>query len=348
MDVDKKKITELGNSIDEITDSLNSSFGIIILKNNQLLYEKYSGVNKNSRFRIFSCSKLITAMAIILLVQQNKLKLNDTINKFGINIPNNNAITILHLLNHTSGIYDVYLELYANLNLMSNLKINSNMCELIEFKDTIDIINKHKPNFYPTKNPSVTGLKYYNNTGYDILGYIIFVASGIQPGYFIKKNIFTPLKMNHSGFHLDNHKDECFSYENNKKIGIAVQQNWYCGNAFISCSLSDYAKFLNGYKILLNKNTLNIYHKLYFFKKTTTNNTTYTRLGHQGGGDFSHDHITKKEKYNPLTRTIVQHYIGNKKTITIIMSENYKNTNGFYSNEYKNWRKLYDALNFLF
>ena len=72
--------------------------------------------------------------------------------------------------------------------------------------------------------------------------------------------------MNNAGFHLDKHKDECLSYENNKKIGISVQQNWYCGNAFISCSLTNYAKFVNGYKILLKKNTLNIYHKLYFFK----------------------------------------------------------------------------------
>ena len=55
-------------------------------------------------------------MAIFILLQENKLNITDTIDNFNINIPYSNQITINHLLNHTSGIYDFSSELYFNLN----------------------------------------------------------------------------------------------------------------------------------------------------------------------------------------------------------------------------------------
>jgi len=96
----KTKKNNFNNKMNTFIKQLNSNYGIIISKNNKIIYEKYVGNNKNTRFRIFSCSKPINALAIFVLAQQNKLKLTDTIDKFGINIPYNDKITINHLLNH--------------------------------------------------------------------------------------------------------------------------------------------------------------------------------------------------------------------------------------------------------
>ena len=86
--------TELNN----LLQNIDSDYGILISKDNKVIYEKYKNNNKNTRFRIFSCSKPITGLAIVLLAQMGKLKLTDTIDKFCINIPYNNKIIINHLL----------------------------------------------------------------------------------------------------------------------------------------------------------------------------------------------------------------------------------------------------------
>jgi hypothetical protein len=291
--------------MNELIKKINSNYGILVSNNNKIIYEKYVGNNKNTRFRVFSCSKPITAMAIFLLVQENKLKLTDTIDKFCVNIQNSDKITINHLLNHTSGVYDFSSELYFKLNpkkIFNEILVDYET-KFIDFETTITEINKNEPYFKPQKDPFLVDLKNYNNTGYDLLGYIIYIVSGIKTNEFIKKYIFEPLKMNNSNFQHDKHQNESVPFENNKKMGIKEQQNWFCGNAYIVCILKDYNKFLSGYEKLLNKKYLDIYQKLYYFAKTTKNNKKYNWFSHEGGGDFNHLHSVGKEKYYPLSRT---------------------------------------------
>ena len=338
---------EFNNKMNDLTKKLNSNYGILISNNDKIIYEKYVGNKKDTRFRIFSCSKPINAMAIFLLAQDNKLKLTDTIDKFCINIPYNDKITINHLLNHSSGIYDFSSELYFNLNpknLFSTI-LEKNETKFIDFETTIQEINKNNPYFKPKKKYDYVK---YNNTAYDILGYIIYVASGIKTDEFIKQNIFNKLNMKESGFQYEKHQNESIPYENNKKQGIKEQQNWYCGNAQIVCVLRDYNKFLSGYDKLLNKKYLDIYQKLYYFLKQIINNKNYNIFSHNGGGDFSHEHSTSKGKqikYNPLSGTFTVRFFNDDNKINIIMSENYHNTNGFFSNNIKNLNYLIKIIN---
>jgi len=339
------------NKMNNFIKQLNSNYGIIISKNNKIIYEKYVGNNKNTRFRVFSCSKPINALAIFVLAQQNKLKLTDTIDKFCINIPYNNRITINHLLNHTSGVYDFSSELYFNLNpkKMFDEILEENETKFIDFETAVTEINKNKPYFPPQKNPFKVDLKNYNNTAYDILGYIIYVVSGLKTDDFIKQNIFNKLKMKDSGFQCERHPNESIPYENNKKQGIKEQQNWYCGNAQIVCTLRDYNKFLSGYDTLLDKKYMDIYQKLYYFGETnkTNNSKKYNYFYHEGGGDFSHKHSKsrgKDIKYYPLSRTMMVKFYNEENEIIIIMSENYQNTNGFFSNNYTNWNYMIDNI----
>ena len=332
--------------MNKLTQELNSNYGIIISKNNKIIYEKYVGNDKNTRFRIFSCSKPINALAIFLLAQQNKLKLTDTLDNFCINIPYNDKISINHLLNHSSGIYDFSSELYFNLNprKMFYEILEENETKFIDFETAITEINKNKPYFKPKKDPFEVDLKNYNNTAYDILAYIIYLVSGMKTDEFIKQNIFNKLKMRDSGFQYENHPNESIPYENNKKQSIKEQQNWYCCNAQIVCTIRDYNKFLTNYEKLLNKKYLVIYQKLYFFGETRKNNKKYNYFYVIGGGDFSHNHSKGKEKYNTLSNTMMVKFYNKEDEINIIMSENYQNTNGFFQNNWKNWNYMIDNI----
>ena len=90
-----------------------------VIRDGEVIYKKYAGyenfkdstfLDSNSRFNIASNGKQFTALAILSLTDQKKLKLSDDIRKWFPEIyPNiKEKITILSLLNHTSGIRDCY------------------------------------------------------------------------------------------------------------------------------------------------------------------------------------------------------------------------------------------------
>lgn len=134
-------------------------------------------------FRTGSITKQFTAVAILMLMEQGKLSLEDDITKFLPDYPTKGQkITIEHLLTHTSGIKS-YTSLPEWIPLWRK---DMPLDELIAlFKD--------KPmDFAP-------GEKFaYNNSAYFLLGAIIEKASGQTYADFIEKNIFAPLGMKSS------------------------------------------------------------------------------------------------------------------------------------------------------
>jgi len=331
--------------MDEILGKLDSNYGILIAKNDKIVYEKYVGNKPDTRFRIFSLSKPITAMAIFILAESGKLCLTDTIDKFGIDISYNNQITINHLLYHASGVYDFSSELYFKLK---PKELFDSICKkyetnFVEFKTCVNEIKAHKPYFKPGKiayNPS-----NYNNSGYDILGWIIYRASGLRTDKFIKKYIFKPLKMSNAGFQHKKHPAESIPYDSLGLRGIKEQQNWYCGNAYVVCTLQDYSKFMSGYETLLDPKYLAKYKKLYYFIKNVGKNSAYSAFWHMGGGDFSVAHKNGDIKYTPLSQTLMFRYEKKNTTYNIIVSENYRNKVGFFTQKYKIWNMI---INFMF
>ena len=105
-------------------NSPGASLGII--KDGKLVYSRGYGManleygipnSSKSVFRIGSTSKQFTAASIILLAQQGKLNLNDTLDKYFPEFPDYaNKITITHLLNHTSGVRDYLTLAYFSRN----------------------------------------------------------------------------------------------------------------------------------------------------------------------------------------------------------------------------------------
>lgn len=155
----------------------NKSYGYANLETKEKL-------NSNSVFELASVSKQFTAMGIILLKEQGKLKYEDDFTKYIPELSFYKGITIKNLLNHTSGLKD-YMSL-------ANKKWDKN--KIATNKDIIELMSKSKDTLY-----FKTGSQFsYSNTGYLLLASIIEKVSGKSYGDFLKESIFKPLKMNNT------------------------------------------------------------------------------------------------------------------------------------------------------
>src|ERR687895_1140171 len=113
--LDKAKLDRFFDRLAEKNQAMGS---LTIAKDGNVLYTRaigYSQINGTekkpltaaNRFRIASITKMFTAAMIFQLVEEGKLKLTDTLDKFFPQIPNANKITLAQVLGHRSGIYNV-------------------------------------------------------------------------------------------------------------------------------------------------------------------------------------------------------------------------------------------------
>lgn len=160
----------------------------------------------DTKHRLGSVTKQFTAVLILQLVEQGKLKLDAPISTYLPDYPKTlgDKITIHHLLTHTSGIPN-----YTSFpNFMKDLSMNPYSPEVF-VKKFSDLPLEFTP-----------GEKFaYSNSGYFLLGYIIEKVSGKTYEQFLQDNILTPLKMNNTGY--DHHetilKNRASGYEKNGK-----------------------------------------------------------------------------------------------------------------------------------
>jgi CubicO group peptidase (beta-lactamase class C family) len=165
---------------------------VLVAEKGKVIYQKSFGVadyysqralNDTSVFELASVSKQFTAMGILILEKQGKLKLTDSLRQYFPELPYKN-ITIHHLLTHTSGLPD-YEEVMESKWDKSKIAFNS---------DLINVLAKEKPaiRFQPGARCA------YSNTGYVFLASIVEKVSGMTFQDFMAKNIFGPLAMDHS------------------------------------------------------------------------------------------------------------------------------------------------------
>src|SRR2546425_7462981 len=116
--LDKAKLDQFFDRLAEKNKGMGS---LIIAKDGNVLYTRaigYSQINGTerkplsaaTRFRIGSITKMFTAAMILQLVEEGKLKLTDTLDKFFPQVPNAKKITIGQILSHRSGIPNVRLD----------------------------------------------------------------------------------------------------------------------------------------------------------------------------------------------------------------------------------------------
>jgi len=130
-------------------------------------------------YRIGSVTKQFTSTAIMRLVEQGKVSLDDTLQKFLPDFPTQgNRVTVRHLLNHTSGIKS-YTSLGPKWARVVRLDLAPDSLVALFANEPFDF------------KPGDQWL--YDNSGYFLLGMIIEKVSGKKYGQYLKDEIFTPL-----------------------------------------------------------------------------------------------------------------------------------------------------------
>ena len=88
----------------KLLDNAGLKGNLTIYKNKQRIWQCTTVGNANSAYLINSVQKELTAGMIMRAVSENKLSLDDKVNKFYPNIPNGQNISVLNLLEMTSGL----------------------------------------------------------------------------------------------------------------------------------------------------------------------------------------------------------------------------------------------------
>lgn len=173
-------------------------------------------MNENHVHRIGSITKQFTAVAILMLLEQGKLDLQDKIEKHIPNYPTQGkTITVEHLLTHTSGIRSMT----GMPDFFNNARKDMTTAEMMDYF-------KNEPmDFAP-------GEEYrYNNSGYYLLGVIIENISGMTYADFIQRNIFDKVGMDHS------HYGSFQEIVPNRAAGYQKQSGTYVNAPYLSMTL---------------------------------------------------------------------------------------------------------------
>lgn len=191
----------------------NVSGGFIVAQKGKILLETYTGfsdienqiaMTAETPIHIASITKVMTALAILKLVEHDKLDLNDKLSEIFPDFPYE-KVTVENLLNHRSGLPN-YLHLSDDKKYWDNSKKITN-------QDVLDILTLSKPEALnkPGKNFA------YNNTNFVLLALIIEKITGMSYPAAMKYMVFDPLGMKNT-FVMEFKKDSAKvskSYYNN-------------------------------------------------------------------------------------------------------------------------------------
>ncbi len=165
-------------------------------RNGRVMYQAAQGMQDTANnvpmsmdtlFPIGSVSKQFCATAVMMLKDQGKLDVNETIDKYFPDYKYAQQITIHNLLCMRSGIYD-----YVNENENQNYIYDN---EADNQREALDFIYSQELKFEP-------GSKYaYSNSNFFLLSLIVEQVSGIDYHEFVQTNIFDKLSMDNTGFY---------------------------------------------------------------------------------------------------------------------------------------------------
>jgi CubicO group peptidase (beta-lactamase class C family) len=228
-------------------------------------------MQKDSIFRIYSMSKPITGVAMMILFEDGKWQLNDPVAKY---IPEfaklkvystdpngnvvmkdqNHPVTMRELMSHSGGFtYGFFSQTAVDKMQMEADLLNPN--------NTLDEFIKRVAKLPLNSQP---GTEWHYSISVDIQGYIVQKLSGMPFEEFLEKRIFKPLGMSDTGFYVPKEKlnrfAEFYSYDNDGKlhaVGVreglnhdfAAKPALSSGGGGLVSTASDYMRFC---QMLLN------------------------------------------------------------------------------------------------
>ena len=219
----------------------NDNVSFLVAKNGQIIYENYMGyankstdeqITKDTPLHIASVSKVLTATATLMLIDANKIKLDQKVNTIIKNFPYPD-VTVQTLLNHRSGMKNYAYFTYENNNWDKKVTLTNE-----------DIIKVMIDKEIPLESKSDTRFSYCN-TNYAVLALIVEKVTGMKFPEAMKEMIFTPLGMTNT-YVCDFEKDRkniVPSYKgNNVEIGTDYLDGVY-GDKNIYSTPRDLLKF---------------------------------------------------------------------------------------------------------
>src|SRR5882762_9896149 len=242
---DEKSAAAVDEVFGDLTKAGSPGCALGVYRDGKIVYAKGYGlanleesaaITPGSVFDIGSTSKQFTAASILLLEQQGKLSVNDDVRKYIPELPDyGKKITILHLLNHTSGLRD-YLTLFelAGVNI-DNVTTDDDALNLI--------VRQRALNFDP-------GSEWlYSNTGFFLLSIIVKRVSGKSLREFAAENIFSPLQMNATTYRDDHTQlvpNRALAYDPKEKAaGFSLDVSYFeqTGDGAVHTSVLDLLKW---------------------------------------------------------------------------------------------------------
>jgi CubicO group peptidase (beta-lactamase class C family) len=249
-----------------IEDEITASNVALVFKDSEILYHHIENsknpnakaIDNNTIFPIWSMSKPITIVAMMILHEKGLINFEDKVSKYIPEFENlkckgddgiykcKKDLTLFHLMTHRSG-YKYY----------DNPEFFTSTLKYDNLKDFASDVANHPVEFEP-------GSKYEYGINMAILGRVAEVVSNKNFYEFLKFEIFDPLEMNETKFHLTESDRENFQalYINNETIkGFTneldqltydINNKAYFGGEGLVSTLNDYSSFC---QMLLNGGT---------------------------------------------------------------------------------------------
>jgi D-alanyl-D-alanine carboxypeptidase len=202
--IDKAKLDAYFDNLEQHNKFMGS---VAVSRNSEIIYSRSVGftdienktkANENSKYRIGSISKTFTTVLVMKAVEEKKLDLNQTIDKYFPDIKNSDKINISHLLYHRSGIHSFTDDVdYLTWNTQPKTE-----------KELLEIIVKGGSDFEPDSNSS------YSNSNFVLLTFILEKCFDKPYGDLVNEYITKPAGLKYTGLggKIDTKNNECKSY----------------------------------------------------------------------------------------------------------------------------------------
>ncbi len=204
---------KLDQFLDRLAEKNKAMGSLTVARDGKVLYSRAIGYGRidaaekrpltaASRFRIGSITKMFTAVMVLQLVEEGKLKLTDTLDTFFPQIPNSKKITVAQILAHRSGIHDSIVD--------KNLRTSPQTTAMTR-DEMLALIAKGTPDFEPDAKHA------YSNSGYLVLGLVLEKVTGKTYAELLAKQITSKIGLDDTYVatgNIDVSKNESLTYFN--------------------------------------------------------------------------------------------------------------------------------------
>jgi CubicO group peptidase (beta-lactamase class C family) len=276
----REKLALVGTAVQELVDTQKIAGASVLVsrRDKVVLYEavgmmdREAGrpITRDTLFRIYSMTKPVTSVALMMLVEAEKIKLDDPVSEIyrpfkglrvydasGVHVEPDREMTVRDLLRHTSGLTYGFFgntpvdRMYRERGVLDR---GSSLGEMAKKLSEIALL--YQP-----------GTRWHYSVSTDMLGFLVEKVSGETLDMFFKRRIFTPLGMHDTAFHVPADKAErlavCYGPRGDEGLRVTddpreseflEKPGLLSGGGGLVSTLGDYLQFC---RMLLNRGTLN-------------------------------------------------------------------------------------------